>query len=426
MITKNYKSIFSFVAALTIGFFMVSCDQEDDTGYSTMVPTSPSLGITVSETNVILVENDQVFEFTASLSEVQLVDVKLYAFQAGGDADGDDFELTGSLVIPAGATSATGTLKILKDDVIEETETLKIQIGDNKTANASKDSGFIDVTILNYEDGDLIIDLAWSLTEPAYEDDGTELDPTEMGDLVLSLSSTPDLENIIGQADGGSFETLVMPSSTPDGVYYVIASFWDANSDITRGFNLLLDLNQPGVITADGYEYPAALDSGNSCSTVYFITGTITKSGESYTYESTGEIKTPVVLEDFVGVYEGETPYGPTNIVTTLNANGQLEETGMSVEWMTGFWGEVITDQTTLLMDVDMATGNFTIAQAYYMQTTYDGAVQPPYDLVATGNLNACALSMSINVNLIQDGWDVGAYLADNGYDSLLENVTIK
>jgi len=134
----------------------------------------------------------------------------------------------------------------------------------------------------------------------------------------------------------------------------------------------------------------------------------------------------PVNLDDFVGVYEGETPYGPTQIVTSLNANGQLEITGMSVAWMTGFWGEVITDQTTLLMDVDIATGNFTIAQAYYMQTTYGGDVQAPYDLVATGNLNACALSMSINVNLIQDGFDLGAYLSDNDYDSLRENVTVK
>ena len=114
----------------------MSCDQEDNTGLSTIVPTNPSLSITTSVSSLSLIEDDSSYGFTVTISETQLVDIKLSVSQIGGDATmGEDFSVSGSLIIPAGSTSASGSITILSDELMEETETVKIQIGDNTTAN---------------------------------------------------------------------------------------------------------------------------------------------------------------------------------------------------------------------------------------------------------------------------------------------------
>jgi len=431
MITKNYKSIFSFVAALTIGFFMVSCDQEDDTGYSTMVPTSPSLEITVSETNVILVENDQVFEFTASLSQAQLVDVKLYAFQADGDADGDDFELTGSLVIPAGATSAKGTLKILQDDVIEDTETLKIQIGDNKTANASKNSGFIDVTILNYEDGDLVIDMSWDMAK-ATDDAGNEFSPTDFADLRLLISENPNNTDVIGGADGGSFETYVLSGDEPDGDYYVVADFYAA-SDIVRDIDLNLELNQPGVINHMGLEYPAALSNLGTCELNFYVMTKIIKSGTSYTFEdvSTQSYDYAVYSPwdygfDSVDAWSPAEGY-PSQLVTKEICDGFFIK-GINAEWMLNSWGEEIQPNSEADVFASLAAdGTFTIESQPIFTTLYDGSLYD-YTVSGSGTYDSVTGEMHLEYYLDQDGFDVSGWMFANGYmdtDYFLADVTV-
>lgn len=113
----------------------------------------------------------------------------------------------------------------------------------------------------------------------------------------------------------------------------------------------------------------------------------------------------PLNINDFVGTYSGNTPKdGPTQVVTSLDANGNLQITGIAVGWMTGYWGEVITSMATLPMVVDPYSGSFTIALAPYMETTYNGDVQPGYSLSATGILNACEGKMYLYYNLEQAG----------------------
>ena len=115
-------------------------------------------------------------------------------------------------------------------------------------------------------------------------------------------------------------------------------------------------------------------------------------------------------LNDFVGTYAGNTYYGPTKVVTSLNNSGKLQITGIGVAFLTGYWGEVITSMQTLPMNVDQATGNFTIDLANYVTTTYNGDPQPVYKLSATGNLNACSGTMYLYYDFNQDG--VGSYIA--------------
>lgn len=116
-------------------------------------------------------------------------------------------------------------------------------------------------------------------------------------------------------------------------------------------------------------------------------------------------------LNDFVGTYAGDTEgdWGPTQVVTTLDEDGNLLITGVGVSFLTGYWGEIITSMEELPVNVDMATGDFTIDEAPYITTTYEGEPQPTYYLKATGNLNACTGVMTIRYDFIQEG--VGSYV---------------
>ncbi|HEY5510844.1 MAG TPA: hypothetical protein VIK10_07435 [Prolixibacteraceae bacterium] len=108
-------------------------------------------------------------------------------------------------------------------------------------------------------------------------------------------------------------------------------------------------------------------------------------------------------IDQFVGKYTGNTPSdGPTRVVVSKNSSGNLQITGIGVGWMTGYWGEDIVTMATLPMVVDLATGNFTIALAPYMTTTWGGDPQPGYSLSATGTLNACEGKMYLYYKLFQ------------------------
>jgi len=427
MIIKNYKSIFSYVTALALGLILVNCDQEDNTGYSTLEPTSPNLEISISETNVVLIEDNSEFTFTANISEAQLVDVKLYAYQVGGDADGDDFTLDGSIVIAAGSTSAKGKLKILQDDILEETETLKIQVGDNRTANTSQSSAFMDYTILNYTEGDLDIQLSWEMGAPTTDNSGDAIDPEDFADMRLLISSNPDNSGDIAEADGSGFEHLVLSGDTPDGEYYIVTDFFEANKEIIRDLNLNLVFNEIGLINGLEHNYPSAIDNSKTCA--YFVMAKIVKAGDSYTITDISQPSDAITdLSAFEGTWTGTTAYGhPTQVVTTLVDENTLSITGIGVGFMENDWGEVITDMATLTMDVDLITGELTIVETPYMTTTYNGDVQPVYNLSATGTLNQCTLGMYLDYDFIQDGTSYTEWLTEgNGWPPFVEDITIE
>ena len=135
----------------------------------------------------------------------------------------------------------------------------------------------------------------------------------------------------------------------------------------------------------------------------------------------------PIDINDFVGTYSGDTQggWGPTHVITSLDNDGNLQITGIGVSFLTGYWGEVITSMETLPVNVDLETGNFTIEQAAYITTTYNGDPQPTYYLKAKGNLNACTGTMSLYYDFIQEG--VGSYVSYFGsQDYFTEIISIQ
>ncbi len=279
-----------------LGAIIISCDEDQQVGASVSTPSSPTISIALGFTNPTLIENDTEHTYTVTLSETQIVDVKLHVDQIGGTASADDYEMTTSLVIPAGYLSASGSITILNDDLIEDTETLQIQIGGITTANAALTPVTTEFTILNYTTGDLVIDMNWDMSI-ATDDAGEEISATAFADMILFVSSTPDNAGDIGVADGGSFETFVLDGDTPDGTYYVVAGFYEANEEIIRTLDFGIEFNQAGVINGESYDFPGAMSNEATCDGIYYVLAEVTKTGASYAITPVGETQPPLDVE---------------------------------------------------------------------------------------------------------------------------------
>jgi hypothetical protein len=385
---------------LALSALIISCNEDDQTGASKLVPTSPTLTTSLDFTSpVTLVENDSEYTYTVTLSTPQIVDVKLHVNQIGGTASADDYEMTTSITIPAGYTTGTGSIKILTDDLVEDTETLQIQIGDERVANAAFSPVTVDFNILNYTSGDLTIDMSWALAEATTNNSGEEISATAFADMRLLISNTPDNSGVFDGADGGSFETYVLSGSEPDGDYYVIADFYDANADIVRDLNLDLEFNQPGVINNDSYSFPNAINNASICPNNYFVLTKITKAGDNYTFENVARL-------NFASTsFSGDDAGYPSQIVLGVDCDGATIA-GVNAGWMLEYWSEIVIDSGIVHYTVD-GSGVVDIPRQYLYTTTWNGDEQPPYDIEGTGTYDANTGELTLQYKLYQNGFDV-------------------
>lgn len=134
--------------ALLIVAMLWSCDDSDDnTGDSTLEPTTASATISMVTLDgdpvtgaVSIDEMDTSFVINVTLSETQIVDVKLNVFMSDGTAsEGDDFDVsTHQIVIPRDALTGSVQIDIYSDDVTtEEDETFTITVGDDSNKNVT-------------------------------------------------------------------------------------------------------------------------------------------------------------------------------------------------------------------------------------------------------------------------------------------------
>jgi len=73
------KNILGLMIALLT---LASCNEDDLQNASTMVPTEPTGSVSLDFSNpTTLIEGDESFDFTVSLSETQIVDVKVFLSQ---------------------------------------------------------------------------------------------------------------------------------------------------------------------------------------------------------------------------------------------------------------------------------------------------------------------------------------------------------
>jgi hypothetical protein len=93
-----------------------------------------------------------------------------------------------------------------------------------------------------------------------------------------------------------------------------------------------------------------------------------------------------------------------TQVTTSYDGTKLLME-GLAYGWLTGsYWDEVVIDSEPLIVDIDPVSGVFTIAEQYLCDTTWNGAPQPTYSIVGSGQYFSCLKQMVINYDLIQGG----------------------
>lgn len=291
-----------FLLLLVVG--ILSCDEEDFTGYSTLVPTSPTITVTPDFTSpVTLTEDGSKYAVTVTLSEVQVVDVKLDISQVGGTASSSDYSVPGSVTIGVGTTSASFDIEILMDDEVEDQETLTLQVGDAKTANASITPVTLDFVINNYTSDALSVDLSW-VTDVASAV-GIDDDPADVANIALLVLNESDLSTVVELTDAG-FKSYNGWDSLADGNYIVAATFvdlkdyGDANSTLT--FGMTLDFGQSGIAYGT-MEFADIVTNEFACATVSLAE--VQKSGSSYTYSEIGETSVPFDVDALDGVHSG-------------------------------------------------------------------------------------------------------------------------
>lgn len=99
--------------------------------------------------------------------------------------------------------------------------------------------------------------------------------------------------------------------------------------------------------------------------------------------------------------------------VTIAQVEGGYTIDGLNVGFMEGWWGETVISSNPVSFTVD-SDGNITIPLQHIFTTLYKGT-EYPYDIEGTGRLNTCDGSISLDYEMIQDGFEVGAYCHTTG-----------
>ena len=412
---KTYK--LNFIVLFALIFFISGCDKEDFTGYSTLVPTNPTISVSgISPSGYNFVEKDSTFTFAVTLSEAQISNVALYITQIDGDAtQGADFKInnpSSKVSIPAYATSGEISISILSDDIAEETETFILQIGDDRTTNATFTPITVTFTIGNATSDVLVAGMSWDTNVLTAV--GLDLSPTDAVDMRMLIIDKSDM-SIVDVSDGGSFEEYSGFNTLADGEYMIAADIYstinagDFNTSLS--ISLALDFVQDGVIDGVHMDFPAVMTNDYTCDAYRTYLATVTKAGSNYTLEESISYLEPGPI----AWYGLDTEFGYPSEVTTV-AGCDLLIFGLSYGWMLDFWGEEVIAEGNIVYTI-AEDGTITIEDQYAFTTLYDGA-EYPYNISGTGVYDESGAfpTMTITYVLDQEGFNPSAWCFDNGY----------
>lgn len=150
---KNILKNKLFLSLALSSLMIISCDNDDATGYSNLEVAQGVVGTisfdgTLAATQTVQEAIENEYSYTITLNKPQVVDIHVSIKKTEGTATEDeDFEFDHEVIIPAYSTSASGTLKILNDDVEEGDETFTLSISGINTSNATIATKTVSFTI---------------------------------------------------------------------------------------------------------------------------------------------------------------------------------------------------------------------------------------------------------------------------------------
>lgn len=408
---KNIK-ILSFFLALVMVF--TGCEEEDYTGYSTLTPSNPTVSVDLGTITAVSDGVKSSHTINLSMDMAQIVDVNVHVLVVEGTATLDtDYSLSGNMVtIAAGRTTAKLVVSVLGDEVFEETETFKIQIGDERTANATITPVTADFTITNATEGDLAVALDWASNIDVYDVAGEVLAGDDIADLFLEVTDAAGT----AVADNALVETLA------DGVYSIgvgINSAIDLGDQGDVMLDIYLDLAQVGVFT-DAYEFTSLfpISKAEYCNLAVPLL-TVTKAGSTWTVE---EVAADVIGGDYGGTdgpIDGISAliYGSAVEVIKCGNNYYIDGLAQGIVSGSNWWGEDIASSALLPITFN-ADGSITVADQHLLTSLYAGSLYDYSIANVTGTWTASPMTLHIQYTVLQDGWDFSDYVFGSGYSS--------
>lgn len=246
---KNTKYfLLYFAAVLVLG--LTACKKKDDfTGASTLKATSPTASKSLQD-SYTMIEKDTIIPFTITLSEPQIVDVKINISVADGATatEGSDFDFTHSITIPAYSTSGSGEVKIYSDVTVEGDETFTLVLGDNKTANVNFAPRNVVFTLQNFVASYINVTFDWNNTVDL---DGTEVslcDSVDM-DIYFMDKDTVDTQ-IYSAASAACPEVFTTNPAWSADDYFFWSNLWENHVRPASGtidFPITITVTRPGV-----------------------------------------------------------------------------------------------------------------------------------------------------------------------------------
>jgi hypothetical protein len=268
---KDYMKIAKYIAGMMI-ILLQACGSDDDDSSST---------ITLDATEQTVEENAGTQKVSISLGKTVSASTQLY-FELSGTAslNGDYKLLTSSPVtIAAGASTATISIQVIDEAIIESTESVIVQLtaaGNGIELSSDTTKNIFTLTINDNdtapENDDVQIDLTWGSGGGDNIDD-EDLNLYIVNNVEISDETITDFDMYDGSENESGFESLTLPSDAPDGDYYIVVAYNSGSNSVDYKINL----------NGAGYSNDSATGTFSSSDVGYAVFyGPLSKSGTSY------------------------------------------------------------------------------------------------------------------------------------------------
>jgi hypothetical protein len=267
---ENMK-IAKYIAGMMI-IMLQACGSDDEDNSNT---------ITLDSTEQTAEENAGTQKVSITLGSTLSAATQLY-FELSGTAslNGDYKILTASpLTIAAGASTATISIQIIDDAIIESTESVKVQLmaaGNGIELSSDTTQNIFTLTINDNDtaptNNNVQIDLTWGAGGDDDVDD-EDLNLYIAYNVEFNDDTITDFDLYDGSENESGFESLVLPADAPDGDYYIIVAYNEGSSSVDYKINL----------NGAGYNNDSATGTFSSDDVGYAVFyGPLSKSGTSY------------------------------------------------------------------------------------------------------------------------------------------------
>ena len=324
----KYTQIF---AVLALGLSIASCTKEDDSVFD-LRNVKPV--ITVDATSFPSLTEGDVVTLTLTTDVPYKTDMDLKISLVGGNASFRDFVVESPvegrvaessitdgqgniaylIKFPAYAKTATVTLSPVVDDLVEPTENFILELASalNGIAAVAESSKIITMSAKNKTSLDFNVTLDWSGAAPNRH--GTIVEPTYKNNAVPTPANRSfcgidfDLEvynstvlipaNIVDASYDNCPEKLTLPASTPDGSYFIVATFYSMNGALNLtapnsvNIPLILTSSKPGIFVNVMNATGRFTTTSTAGSTVRYIMREVVKAGSTWTVKdiTTGNV----------------------------------------------------------------------------------------------------------------------------------------